>query len=450
MKTKEQRNRTPIEELHDTRVWPKDLPMPKAGAYSRYKKWTVEEEDLVRELYYTYGPIYLARLLGRSKDAVRAHAGLIGVVKPRIWSAREIETLKREYGKHGRKSNRIIAGLLGRSNRAIEHKARELGLSLATPSKKWSKRELKLLHDHFGTMPIDELARKIGRTRNAVTMRASIQGLTTPQLTLTPRQRKFIADNLGKISIKKMAKRLGVSASRVMTEADRLGYRPHKGREVWSRGTPPPPPERPHHRRPWTAEEDALIAEHYSLRGGHYTADLLGRSRQATARRAWRLGISASEFVRQWTAEEDALIAQHYPLRGSRYTADLLGRSRQATTERARRLGISASEFVRRWTAEEDALIAQHYPLRGVRYTADLLGRSQEATVRRARHLGISVKVFAGRWTQEEDALLRKLYGTRKVAEIAREMNRTTNSIAVRISRLGLAADRNQTPDSEE
>jgi len=401
MKTKEQRNRTPIEELHDTRVWPKDLPMPKAGAYSRYKKWTVEEEDLVRELYYTYGPIYLARLLGRSKDAVRAHAGLIGVVKPRIWSAREIETLKREYGKHGRKSNRIIAGLLGRSNRAIEHKARELGLSLATPSKKWSKRELKLLHDHFGTMPIDELARKIGRTRNAVTMRASIQGLTTPQLTLTPRQRKFIADNLGKISIKKMAKRLGVSASRVMTEADRLGYRPHKGREVWSRGTPPPPPERPHHRRPWTAEEDALIAEHYSLRGGHYTADLLGRSRQATARRA-------------------------------------------------RRLGISASEFVRRWTAEEDALIAQHYPLRGVRYTADLLGRSQEATVRRARHLGISVKVFAGRWTQEEDALLRKLYGTRKVAEIAREMNRTTNSIAVRISRLGLAADRNQTPDSEE
>jgi hypothetical protein len=60
------------------------------------------------------------------------------------------------------------------------------------------------------------------------------------------------------------------------------------------------------------------------------------------------------------------------------------------------------------------------------------------------------VKVFAGRWTQEEDALIRKLYGTRKVAEIAREMNRTTNSIAVRISRLGLAADRNQTPDSEE
>jgi len=338
MGTTNRKNRTPIEELHDTRAWPKGLPMPKAGAYRRYKKWTVEEEDLVREFYYTYGPIYLARLLGRSKDAVRAHAKYIRAVKPRIWSAREIETLKREYGKHGRKSNRILAGLLGRSKRAIEHKINMLGL--ATPPKKWSKRELKLLHDHFGTMPIDELARKIGRNKDAVTSMASVHGLTTPNPTFTPRQKKFIADNLGKISIKNMAKRLGVSASRVMTEADRLGYRPHKGREVWSRGAPPPPPKQPNHRRQWTAEEDALIAEHYPLQGSHYTADLLGRSRQATTERARYLGISASKFAGRWTPEEDAILRKLYGTRKVAEIAREVNRTVNSVAGRINALGL--------------------------------------------------------------------------------------------------------------
>lgn len=318
--------------------------MPKAGAYSVGQRWTVEEEDLLKEFYPKYGAAYVSRLLGRSRYGVLARASRLEVkLQPRWrphWKEEEIEVLKREQGRYGKRSSRTIATMLGRSKLGIISKTRLLGLS--TPPKKWSKRELTLLRTHYGKMPTAELVRKIGRDAKSIISMASARGLSKPKPTLTPKQRKFIARNLGKLSFKTIAERLGISQSPVRTEADRIGYQSKKGPGRLPEETASIPPKRSRNLKQWTQQDDALLAEHYPLRGSHYTAALLGRSQKATSERARLLGITANAFSGRWSQDEDHTLRKLYRKKTLKEIAAEMNRTFSSVAARVHTLGLAA------------------------------------------------------------------------------------------------------------
>jgi hypothetical protein len=74
-----------------------------------------------------------------------------------------------------RLSGADIAERLGRTQHAVEFRANQLGLMLHCDL--WSERELGILRDHYATTPITVIAKRIGRSCNAVMSMASKHGV---------------------------------------------------------------------------------------------------------------------------------------------------------------------------------------------------------------------------------------------------------------------------------
>ena len=89
------------------------------------KRWTDEEIAFMKDYYGILPPKEIARLLGRSYNAVRNKAVELGLTKNCDWTDKEISLLKALYG---RMPASEIAKLLGRSEDAVYHKAMKLGL----------------------------------------------------------------------------------------------------------------------------------------------------------------------------------------------------------------------------------------------------------------------------------------------------------------------------------
>lgn len=93
---------------------------------------------------------------------------------------------------------------------------------------------------------------------------------------------------------------------------------------------------------PWSASEDATVREHYVALGAEETAARLpGRTVRAVWARARRLDVY---YKRPWTAEEDALLAQLWGLYSTRSIAKRLGRGWKAVYMRAAVAGLVARE----------------------------------------------------------------------------------------------------------
>ncbi|MCW3125246.1 MAG: hypothetical protein JWO03_904 [Bacteroidetes bacterium] len=98
----------------------------------RIKTWTTRQEALIRKLYPFNAPEVVAAKIGKTKDAVKARAQLLGVKKDpkakfgrHLWTKDEIKYLRSKY--RNTKSE-DIATYLGVPVLAIYHKAHKLGL----------------------------------------------------------------------------------------------------------------------------------------------------------------------------------------------------------------------------------------------------------------------------------------------------------------------------------
>jgi len=89
------------------------------------KRWTDKEIAFMRDHYGVLSAKEIARLLGRSYNAVRNKAVELGLTKSLDWTDKEISLLKALYG---RMPASEIAKLLSRSEGAVYHKAMKLGL----------------------------------------------------------------------------------------------------------------------------------------------------------------------------------------------------------------------------------------------------------------------------------------------------------------------------------
>ena len=146
--------------------------------YARpYHRWTPEEVATVRRAYPDTTRKELAARVGVSEDALQKLMDREGIRKRpphHRWTDEERETLRREYGNR-RKSIAQLAAWLGVTESAVKQQAFHLGLSSCVV---WTDEEDRLLFDLAGRYRPQTIARKLGRSVEAVVKRANMLGLS--------------------------------------------------------------------------------------------------------------------------------------------------------------------------------------------------------------------------------------------------------------------------------
>ena len=91
------------------------------------------------------------------------------------WTKEELEILEEEYPSPLMSREDLMEILPGRSDRAIEQKARRLGLSRPVPH--YSEKELQYVIDNYATKGPTAVAEHLGRTAESVMTKAFFSGL---------------------------------------------------------------------------------------------------------------------------------------------------------------------------------------------------------------------------------------------------------------------------------
>lgn len=90
------------------------------------------------------------------------------------WSEAEDATLVALYGSE---SARALGRRLGRSENAVWLRARQLGFDKRGPVAKWTEDELAELRRCYATEPVGQIAKRLGRSASAVQQQARVLGL---------------------------------------------------------------------------------------------------------------------------------------------------------------------------------------------------------------------------------------------------------------------------------
>lgn len=297
---------------------------------------------------------------------------------------------------------------------------------------RWGVNEDEQLRRLYGEgVAVVEIARRLGRSANAVDARRRAIGLTARRQPRrwSPRQDALlVASARAAVPARFMAERLGLPLESVRRRRRALA------------------PMRPRG-RPYSPAEDRALGD--ALASGRPLPELsrrLGRTEGALRTRARSLGVLCSARRRRWTRAEDELVREGYD-RGLRCDAvahELLhgARTPAAVSARARKLGLAS--YARAWTPEDDSLLGQ-LCLAGVPLyaAARQLARTPEALRRRARKLGLNLPAEHGRassrrWTSQEDAVLRDFPGL-DPARLATILGRSDRAVRRRRAQLGLS-----------
>lgn len=285
------------------------------------KKWTKEEDDLLRRWYRHRGSPYLVTVLDRTQTAIQARALRLELQgTSRQWTRREELYLERNHGRH---TVEVLAARLGRNAGGVQSKVYDMGLT-GSPSRSWTPQEIAYLSEHYGQRTSREIAEHLDRSHDAVELKAGRLGLRRPLHRITPAEKKWVIRNLGKISYQNMADEIGVSAQLIQRIAHANGYRP-----------------RPY-MRPWSAEDIAYLKEHYGTKTAREIAEDLDRTIPTVRTLAGKFGLTKKRKHTEhpWTDDDEKLLRANYHRKTAREIAEMLGRTASSVSGKARMIGL--------------------------------------------------------------------------------------------------------------
>lgn len=100
--------------------------------------------------------------------------------------------------------------------------------------------------------------------------------------------------------------------------------------------------------------------------------------------------IEAELTGKEWTAEEDNILKEYYSVEGSEVINRLSGRTKRAIMVRANLLGINKIEKGSTWTKEEIEILKKYYPFEGAnKVKSRLNNRTKYAVVNQVTKLGL-------------------------------------------------------------
>jgi len=267
--------------------------------------------------------------------------------------------------------------------------------------RRWTAAEDQLLLERYTAGESREaIAKQLGRTSDAVDARRRF--LHRPARTI-PTRRWSEAEE----TFLRAAAAAAVPSSAIASRLNRTPYAVRRRRETIGATSP--------RARPYTAEEDALIAA--TIQRGEPLASFaatLGRSHDALRLHARQLGLLRVKQRRRWTVADDERLRYAYTTGCSVAQTKqrlLPDRSEGAIVARAHLLGLA--EHGRRWNGRYDTALARMVGLGlSSTYIARTLGRTEEAIAKRCRVLGLRAPApdrprRRGPWTAAEDGLLR-------------------------------------------
>lgn len=299
----------------------------------RYKHWTAKEDAIIQK-YYTHHKAteLIKKLPGRSADAIKSRAAMLGVKKNIniIWSDEEIKYLECYFNKLPLKT---LAIELNRSEDSVRQRIKR-GFNMtnkqATP---WTEEEDAIIRDHYITHKIADIADMLGG-RNIATVRWRAHSV------------------------------LGLRKRQSTKDSD----------------------------KPWTAEEDEYLKENYKHETDSTIAKYLNRSVASIKQRLFKELLLPSRnntvdrsLIKYWTEAEDTILKTFYETFSAKeLEAKLPGRKEQGIRLRLHRLNlISQRSF---WDEIETDYLCANYATKSAEEIACELDKTTQA---------VRMKIFA-------------------------------------------------------
>jgi len=138
-----------------------------------------------------------------------------------VWSDKEIELLKRYFGKI---SYQEIGDILRRNVNSVQKKVKALGLSRVIKKTPWTKEEEELLRNLYGIMKVEEISEKLNRTRDSIVGKAQqlkLKGFV--EKAWHENELEFLKTNFGTMTKSEVANKLGRTENAVQLKANRIG-----------------------------------------------------------------------------------------------------------------------------------------------------------------------------------------------------------------------------------
>jgi len=141
------------------------------------KKWTEDELEYLKKHYGKKSFEEIADALGRTVSAVQSKGPQLGLsAQDYLWTEEEEQFLRENYLRLGAEE---CAKQLGRTVMAVHGKIRKTGGGRPSigPKVEWTEQELDFLRENYQRLPWGELAEKLGRTEQAIQVRANMLGM---------------------------------------------------------------------------------------------------------------------------------------------------------------------------------------------------------------------------------------------------------------------------------
>ena len=143
------------------------------------KVWTSQEKEQLRKIYYERSINDLTHIFSRSRDSVKRQVRKMALPrKEPLWTNVEIKYLTKNYK---RMTSTEIAMHVKHSPEAVRKKAQKLGFGRyqrprVHPLLPWSEKELRYLKCWYGEKTASEVAKSLGRSTRAVVHKAGRLG----------------------------------------------------------------------------------------------------------------------------------------------------------------------------------------------------------------------------------------------------------------------------------
>ena len=127
------------------------------------RRWNKEEIASLKELYSSTPLDDLVTLFERPATSIKAKANALGLGKDSYWTEKEKGYLRKHF-----KSvpTEIIAEKMNRTPGSIKTMARKL--KLTSPAKRWSKEDVEYLRKWYDYKTAIEIGNDLGRTQRAI------------------------------------------------------------------------------------------------------------------------------------------------------------------------------------------------------------------------------------------------------------------------------------------
>ena len=191
------------------------------------KFWTVEKEQLLREVYPTGDwDLIMHAFPGKSKSTLHSQAHKMGIkMEDYYWSLDDENILRKFYGTISLKT---IQNKLSKkySLKAISTKAIKMGLA---KSREWTQHEVNIMLENYSKVDVTAMAQLLpDRTVDAIKLKAEKLGLKSLfaiEQEYTEEQKQFILDNWMNMSDEEIAKIIGKTKHGVRDQRYKMGLR---------------------------------------------------------------------------------------------------------------------------------------------------------------------------------------------------------------------------------